>query len=145
MHVISGSEDILRPYKQAGIGNPYLHYEGALPPKELYRELTRYDYGLLPFMPSINIMHLNTALPNKLYEYIAAGLPVVSQPFKSIDEFLTKYGVGLTFNRVNELPSLLKPVNLRQIRDSVMKNRNTFTVENNIDRIIELYYKVLTA
>ena len=44
----------------------------------LLRELPSYDFGWAGFNTGLNAAHLDTALPNKLYEYLASGLPVIT-------------------------------------------------------------------
>jgi glycosyltransferase involved in cell wall biosynthesis len=51
--------------------------KGHVPYTNLIEELSQYDIGLLPFQKTPeNIQHLDSGLPNKLFEYLAAGLPV---------------------------------------------------------------------
>jgi glycosyltransferase involved in cell wall biosynthesis len=58
-----------------GLAN--VHYLGAKPYRELPAYVHRFDVGLLPF----RVDRLTAAVdPVKLYEYLAAGKPVVSTP-----------------------------------------------------------------
>jgi len=50
----------------------------AVPHDEVPRVLAGFDVGVIPFRRTTLTAGVN---PNKLYEYLAAGLPVVSTPF----------------------------------------------------------------
>jgi glycosyltransferase involved in cell wall biosynthesis len=50
----------------------------AVAHEEVPRVLAGFDVGLIPFLRTTLTAGVN---PNKLYEYLAAGLPVVSTPF----------------------------------------------------------------
>jgi glycosyltransferase involved in cell wall biosynthesis len=52
--------------------------EPAVPHDDVPRVLAGFDVGLIPFRLTTLTAGVN---PNKLYEYLAAGLPVVSTPF----------------------------------------------------------------
>jgi len=51
--------------------------------------------GILPFLPTEN--HFNS-LPNKLFEYMSLGLPVLASDFPIYKSILEKAGCGLVFN-----------------------------------------------
>ena len=52
------------------------------------------DVGVIPFRP----LYLNhwLSLPNKLFEYLAAGLPIVTVAFPELERIVTAYGAGRT-------------------------------------------------
>jgi glycosyltransferase involved in cell wall biosynthesis len=57
---------------------PNVSVEPAVSHDEVPRVLAGFDVGLIPFRLTTLTAGVN---PNKLYEYLAAGLPVVSTPF----------------------------------------------------------------
>jgi glycosyltransferase involved in cell wall biosynthesis len=57
---------------------PNVRVEPAVAHDEVPRVLSGFDVGLIPFRLTALTAAVN---PNKLYEYLAAGLPVVSTPF----------------------------------------------------------------
>jgi len=59
---------------------PNVSVRPAVPHDEVPRVLADFDVGLIPFRRTTLTEGVN---PNKLYEYLAAGLPVVSTPFSS--------------------------------------------------------------
>ena len=57
---------------------PGIRVHDPLPATALLRELVHYDFGWAGFNAGLNGAHLDTALPNKLYEYLGCGLPVIT-------------------------------------------------------------------
>jgi glycosyltransferase involved in cell wall biosynthesis len=117
--------------------NDFIHYHGHLDQRSLLCEITQYDFGWAGFnVNPKNKNHLDVALPNKLFEYIACGLPVLAFSHKNIREFLELHNVGLVFNSVDEMMSQLINKNIEIIRRNVLNQRNEFTFEKNIRKII---------
>ena len=57
---------------------PNVKVEPAVPHDDVPRVLAGFDVGLIPFKLNALTAGVN---PNKMYEYLAAGVPVVSTPF----------------------------------------------------------------
>ena len=81
--------------------DPMIHYEGSVPEPEVSRELASkgYDAGL--FFWNFEDQHaefdkLDGAMPNKVFEYLGAQIPVLVDPMCRVAaEFITEYGVGI--------------------------------------------------
>jgi len=67
-------------------------FVGSLPLKEAYAHVMGCQAGLLLFQPSPN--HENCC-PNKLFEYMALGLPVIASNFSLIREVVDATGCGI--------------------------------------------------
>lgn len=134
IHVYAARPD--EEYNRLAQGDKYIHYHGHLDQRVLMKELTQYDYGWAGFNDAKNKVHLDVCLPNKAFEYIACGLPVLSYPHKMLKEFIESYKVGFILNSFNLEDKLEEE---EAIRENVDKNRYSFTVENNIDRISKFY------
>jgi len=65
-------------------GLPNAHFVGPRPHEELPAILQRFDVGLMPFLINDFTRPLT---PLKLYEYLAAGVPVVSTDLPNLDSF----------------------------------------------------------
>jgi len=130
-------------YQKLAEDNSFLHYHGHLDPRTLSEEMTQYDFGWSGFNVTKNKAHINVALPNKTFEYLACGLPVLSYPHEAQKKFIQKHGVGLVFNDLHEMQEKLANTNLVQkIRETVTRKRFCFTVERNIHKIMDLYHYV---
>ncbi len=130
-------------YRELSRKNKRLHFHGRKDPAELMKEMTQYDFGWSGFNSSRNTTHLDAAMPNKVMEYISAGLPVISFPHKTQKMFLEGNGLGIIISSVDELQSSLDGENIREIRDEVQRRRLDFTVERNIGQVEEFYKRVM--
>ncbi|RMG65931.1 MAG: glycosyltransferase [Calditrichaeota bacterium] len=65
---------------------------GKVPYEQVADWLVRAKVGLLNYLPIPNNVH---GLPNKLFEYMAAGLPVVASHFKNYAEVVEGTGCGV--------------------------------------------------
>lgn len=124
--------------------SPYIHYEGNLNSKDLLREMTKYDVGLLLFnLTDQNRLFMNTGTANKLYEYIASGLPVVVGDLPAYREFVEKYGVGIVLDYSKSIEQQLKEVKNIEIPKNFL-NTYKFTMKTQGVQIDEFYKKVIS-
>ncbi len=121
---------------------PNIFYHPRLPPDKLLNEITQYDFGWAGFNDTLNKVHMDTALPNKLFEYIACGLPVISFPHEALKRFLEIHRLGLVIDAVSGLTEQLRNPELAVIRENVRAHRLDFTVEANIGFIVNLYLEL---
>lgn len=114
------------------------------PPKEynkLLRAISRHDWGLVG-----NIHHTpqwEVTFANKLFEYIAACVPIVAMNAKHCGEFILEHDIGIVVDSVAELAE--RWGEHREKRANLIKKRNQFTMENNIHVLENLYEGVLNA
>jgi len=75
-----------------------VHYLDPVAPGDVVSFLRTADIGLIPILryPSHEM-----ALPNKVFEYTFAGLPVVTSDMPTLEEFVGKTGTGEVFQAQN--------------------------------------------
>lgn len=139
-NIITKSNDA---YRQLGRVNPFIHVHHHMNRRQLLEEMTQYDFGWAGLNGAMNTTHLNIALPNKVIEYIGCGLPVLSFPHKTIQRFLEQYGVGLVCNNIGELKKRLDTQDLSELTENVEIQRDRFTLETQIPRLLTFYENVL--
>jgi hypothetical protein len=140
MHIHIYDSHANEDYRHLAATSQFIHYHGHLAPRRLLEEITQYDFGWAGFNVTLNKAHLDVALPNKTYEYIACGLPVLSFPHKAQKTFLEKHGVGLVFKDLQEMQVKFTDKSLlKMVKKNVLKKRFQFTVERNIQKIVDLY------
>jgi glycosyltransferase involved in cell wall biosynthesis len=124
---------------------PGIRVHDTLPAADLLRRLPEYDLGWAGFNADLNGAHLDTALPNKLYEYLGCGLPVVTLQHRALRRMLHEEGVGIALDDVGELAEAVAEADLAGLRRRVAERRARYTVEAQIGTIAELYRDVAGA
>lgn len=89
---IAGDGPQRKAVEAAAAKCPAIHYEGVLRGSALGNLLEHCDAGLIPMVSESGV-----ALPNKLGDYAAAGLAVVSSLEGETQKLLERYSAGLTY------------------------------------------------
>src|SRR5262249_44155012 len=69
----------------------------AVPSGEGVRRAREADFGLWTLLSDVGL-NFRLALPNKVFEYLAAGLPVLSADLPEVRALLDRYQCGLCFD-----------------------------------------------
>jgi glycosyltransferase involved in cell wall biosynthesis len=72
----------------------HVSFMGWIPHDDLPAYWARAEIGILPFHACT---HIDTTLANKLFDYMAVGLPVVTSDARPMARVLRETGAGLTF------------------------------------------------
>jgi hypothetical protein len=129
-------------YAELAAGLPGLHIHATLPPSRLFAALPEYDFGWAGFNSALNGAHLNTCLPNKVYDYLGCGLPVLTLGHRALSQLVGENGLGLSLATFDDLVGQLSAVDMVELRRRVAAMRLELTVEANIHRLAELYEAV---
>ncbi len=78
----------------AAVGGGRVHFAGAAPLDRLLATTAEADVGVSLLQDTCENHRL--ALPNKLFEYVAAGVPVVVSDLPEMRRFVDAHGVGWT-------------------------------------------------
>lgn len=72
-------------------------------PRMPWREMMRYtmccDAGLT--LDTDTCLNQRYSLPNKLFDYIAAGIPVIASPLPEVSALISNYGCGMVLDNVS--------------------------------------------
>ena len=124
-----------------------VEYKGWLKQVEAYKEMKNADVGLLCFLPAPNHLH---SVPNKLFEYMAAGLPVVATDFHFLKEIIQQNNCGICVNPL-DLKEIAEAINyLISHREESMKmgdnGRNSvkekYNWENESIKLLDIYQEL---
>jgi len=77
----------------AGEVPPNMRYLGALLPGQLREVRSRYAYSLVLWNP--NAVNQRFACPNKFFESVASGVPVISTPHPQVCDMIDRYECGI--------------------------------------------------
>ncbi|SHI16965.1 Glycosyl transferases group 1 [Butyrivibrio fibrisolvens DSM 3071] len=121
----------------------FIHYEGNADIYELIQTMTQYDVGLCTFieLPCYKVK-LDTTSSNKLFEYLAAGLPIAASDHLFHRNYIEKYGVGRIINWNEDVLEQFNKVSKIEIADDFVKH-NRLTMEDQAEALIGLYRKLI--
>lgn len=77
-----------------GLATDRVEFLGRLPYQEALAVVGRADIGIIPHHANES---WNTTIPNKLFDYMSAGIPVLSSDARPCVRVLDETGAGLTF------------------------------------------------
>ncbi|WP_213253041.1 glycosyltransferase [Bradyrhizobium sp. sBnM-33] len=127
VHVKSAAKLILRgrdnPYRHKliklarslGLGEDRVSFPPAVPESELIRTAAEADVGLIPYNPAYYVYRY--CCPNKLSQYAAAGLPILSSRTEYVAGIVRREGIG----RVVDISD---PVNFAAVIDELSEDRS---------------------
>lgn len=142
IHIHFYSQQRIEYCKELDKWNEYIHYEGNLSSVQLATEMTKYDCGLLLFnVNSNNKTHLETASANKLYEYLNAGIPVVSCGVDSFSNFILKNKVGCKLDFDKDIYQQINAVSKIKIEENFVEV-NRLTLNANSEKIKTFYESI---
>ena len=120
-------------YRELARTVPGMRLMGSLAPADLMRALPAYDVGWAAFNPLLNAAHMDTALPNKAFEYLASGLPVAAGPHRrAAAPGARARAWAWSIDRPGELGPAWRRSGLARLRERVRDRRRRFTVEGHI-------------
>jgi glycosyltransferase involved in cell wall biosynthesis len=118
--------------------------EPPVPPVDVVAAATRATVGVIPYEP-VGLNNTYTT-PNKLFDYMAAGLPVVASRLPELVRFVEDGEIGLTFEpgdpaalaaALNEI--LADPARYEQMRERCREAAHRYTWENESHKLLALY------
>ena len=97
--------------------------------------LSRHDWGLVGNLTPTP--EWDVAFPNKLFEYLSAGVPVVALHARECGAWLKQRGVGIEVESLEELCA--RWGEHTEIRKTILKNRQQWTMDGHISELVDLY------
>jgi glycosyltransferase involved in cell wall biosynthesis len=116
----------------------------TLDPPSLLRALPEYDFGWAGFNATLNGAHLHTALPNKAFEYVGCGVPVLTLDHRALVRLIRESGAGVALDGLDDLPGRLGELDLAELRRCAAAARGRLTVEANVAAVAELYETLIS-
>lgn len=128
--------------------NPFLHLHSPLPYEKLLYELSQYHYGFVGFnfdIPEDRKMFLNATTPNKVFDYLSAGLPSIVHNMKASSEIVEKYKIGFTCEDIKDLCVQIWAEEFVNFGEQLItpEKINFLAMENQIGELEDLYRRVI--
>lgn len=79
-------------------------FHEPVPFSESVRVLAKYVFGIIPHR---NINTVRYTLPNKLYDYILAGIPILVKDVEILRDYVESHKIGLSYSNPDSLRALL--------------------------------------
>lgn len=111
----------------------------ARPVNELFRILGSHNWGLLGNSNGHEAWKM--AMPNKLFDYLASGIPIIALNAPEAGKFVEKHGFGMNITDIKEIPE--RWGEHRECRANIAKKRFEWCMENHIYKVTALYEEVL--
>ncbi len=116
-----------------------IHYEGNLSSKQLAVELTKYDVGLCILnVTKRNKQYLEYASPNKIQEYVNAGIPVAVGDVQSQKRFVEENQFGKEIDFRESILEQFQNIAQIQIEANALQKKG-LTFESRIPALAEFY------
>jgi glycosyltransferase involved in cell wall biosynthesis len=118
-------------------------------PHNLPTTLAQADAAVI--LITADTLNYQFSLPNKFFEAVAAGLPLVYSPIQEIDRLVREYDLGVSCDptdprRIAEaIQTILQPENLTRYRENALKAQEVLNWETEEQKLIALYRRLLTG
>ncbi len=131
--------------KANGVGDK-VKFAKPVPQKDLLNYATSANLGIIPYQ-AVGLNNYYTT-PNKLFEYMAAGLPIAGSNFPELIKVIEEYNLGKTFNP-NDPEDIAQAINYmladkiryEQMKKNAVKASEFFNWENESKKLSEIYKK----
>lgn len=125
-----------------------VEYVGYLSRDQMMQRLTESSAGIITFLPLPN--HINSQ-PNKIFEYMASGIPVIASDFPLWKEIINECNCGICVNPESpeEIAKAIKfildnPEESRNMGENGLKSINEkFNWQIESKKLISLYKKIM--
>lgn len=104
VHVYTYTEEVLS--RRTDIESATLSLYQPVASERLAEELSAFDYGLVTWSSCDNAPFYDLSLPGKLFDYLAAGLPVVVSPCEALKHFVRCWNCGVVVDIQAGIPTL---------------------------------------
>jgi len=138
LHVYSSQYKPVPEYVDIGID-----CHGATPLVYLLGAITKAEAGLCGFPIENNLTKI--ASPNKFYEYIGCGIPIICYGEGLMADEVREKNLGVVVKEAEEIPEALKKIRKEKIRNHIREIRFQYSMETQIERLMKFYHEVISC
>ncbi len=137
--VIPGLKEQVKKYSL----NDRIFFLPAMPYRELMQLTCICHAGLS--LDKDTSLNYRFSLPNKLFDYIAAGIPVVASPLPEVKEIVEKYGIGLIIENhspveiAGKISKILYDIPRNHWKDNLIRASEELNWEREKQKLLNIY------
>ena len=115
----------------------------SLDPKELLKNLARHDWGFCG--SPIEHRQWHNTIANKLFDYVASGIPSFIYKAKATEALYGKRGIGVCIENISDIKPWYNDKEERnRCKDRIKEYRSEGTMESQLSELENFYEKVLS-
>lgn len=111
-----------------------------LPYESFMSHLGAFDWGLVG-SPIPGNLQWKYAMPHKMFEYIAAGVPILAFGAEELCKFVTKHQIGIALESYEQIPEVYHQH--QNFRDNLWFLQKQFTMESQIQKLVDMYEELI--
>lgn len=127
--------------------HPNIHFQPAVPPEQVIEYTCSADVGLS--MLTDDCLNHRYCLPNKFFEYLMAGVPVLASDFPEMGAFIDQHGCGWRAphdeDGLVEFIASLSPAEVASKRAKVLASQGSYCWEDEAPKLIAAYRDLVPA
>ena len=135
-------KEIFRKY----LKNKYLHLHNPLGPKEIVKEISKYDFGFY-WSHIFGYPEVGLHTSNKISTFLEAGIPMYyHEDCHFVDKLMSSYNLKLSYNEKSllNLKREIKELDYKKLINHIKKARNDFNTDKNFPRLENFIKKVIS-
>ncbi|SDO63204.1 Glycosyltransferase involved in cell wall bisynthesis [Halomonas shengliensis] len=140
--VFMGNGPLENTVRNAAQNDFRIHYKDPVPPKDVVSHASGADVGICLYEDTC--LNHRYCLPNKLFESLLAGLPVLASPLPDQAEVVKKHQAGwVVENDVESVSNFLRKLTLQDgvsLREGLLERVEGLTWRNEGKKLSELYH-----
>lgn len=142
LHIFPGRGP-MQEYLELAEAYPNITLHQTLPATKLLATLPQFDVGWAGFNDTLNDEHLATVLPNKGFEYVGCGLPILTFEHAALAQWVRRDGVGIVVESLADLPRVLTETDFEPLARRAREVRDSVTIEGAVGSVVENVYAQL--
>jgi len=136
-------------FRKEAQNNKYFHMHDRIDSEKLKKELSKYDYGIVPAFLKDSIIDprlKRTSVANKMYDYTESGIPVIlGVPAKFASEIVKKNKVGICIESrdVKNLREILSKIDYKKMQKDIKKAQENTKLSKKIHEVEKFYESIV--
>lgn len=116
---------------------------------QLYQELSQYDVGFVGydrlFINQRDLKYAHIGLPNKVFDYLMSGTPILSLDIGSASEYINKFGMNVPYQAKQDMDKLLLKNydSVYQLNINFDYWQQKYCLDNYVRKLEEIYQESL--